>query len=257
MATYATNYVIAMVALLYAFMLYPKQQDKEQVGKFVCLYLSSTGIAFGVAGVGHQITKEQEELLNQFLLPLTAFAGNVGTFCLFRILILYTKEWEGPVRVAWWVLAICVTVVGAVMAVSSPIITGMVGLISVVSALIVHTLQFIKSKKSALLLKALAFVFLLIGGIFQMVLAPLCGYDAYPDCFPDCPLPAPDFNHNALFHVFAIICYVLYGLGELWLPAQECLSILRRKTSESPDLGAEPGIFQEANHHTPSTLYSK
>jgi len=43
------------------------------------------------------------------------------------------------------------------------------------------------------------------GYAVQVILAPTCGDAAYAQCFKDCPLPAPYFNHNALFHVlFAI-----------------------------------------------------
>lgn len=180
---------------------------------------------------GHQITEEQEETLNQYLLRLAAVFANVGTFSLIRVVLLYMTKFEGTVRLLWWLCSIVITILGVVFAVDLYIISGLAGLVAVLCALMAHARQWRQTRELALLLKSVSFALLVVGGVVQILLAPLCGYDAYPDCFEDCPLPAPDFNHNALFHVFAMFCYGLYGLGECWLPAQECLSILRSETA--------------------------
>ena len=56
----------------------------------------------------------------------------------------------------------------------------------------------------------------MIGGmLIQVALADVCGDPGYEDCWEDCPLPAPEFNHNALFHF-------LYAVGLLAL----CVGVL-------------------------------
>mmetsp|Transcript_53417 Transcript_53417/g.172580 ORF Transcript_53417/g.172580 Transcript_53417/m.172580 type:complete len:112 (-) Transcript_53417:410-745(-) len=53
--------------------------------------------------------------------------------------------------------------------------------------------------------QVLGIALMIIGMIVLAALTPVCGDAAYPDCFKDCPLPAPYFNHHALFDtLFAI-----------------------------------------------------
>ena len=127
----------------------------------------------------------------------------------------------------------------------NPIIVGVTGAIVLVTALVTHAKHYCcddrgQNHAGAHATKATGILLLIVGGALQLGLAPLCGFDAYEDCFRDCPLPtAPDFNHNALFHVLAFFAYVLYGVGELMLPAYECLTILRPKTTTNHELDKE------------------
>lgn len=52
---------------------------------------------------------------------------------------------------------------------------------------------------------------LMIGIIVQVLLAPICGTGGYEDCFESCPLPY-QFNHNALYHIIAMIGIVIQAL---------------------------------------------
>ena len=46
----------------------------------------------------------------------------------------------------------------------------------------------------------------LMGLAVQLILAPLCGDGGYEECFEECPLSDPAiFNHNALFHVMVAV----------------------------------------------------
>ena len=229
-ATFATNYIVAAVALVVATLLFRKP-DKEHVGTCVCLYFLCSGLSYGIAGIAHQLSQEQEEVLNQYLLRVVAFFANVGTSSLFRVLLLFNMQLHGLPNLLWWLLSVPVTVYAVFVAVHMPGATGIPGLLVVLTAIFQHLRQWVKGGSKAIGMKATAFVVLLIGGVLQMKWAPVCGFDAYPDCFRHCPLPAPKFNHNALFHIFAIVFFVMYGLGEVLHPAQECLQILRPPTT--------------------------
>merc|ERR1712232_20823 len=56
-------------------------------------------------------------------------------------------------------------------------------------------------------------VFQIAGFAVQIALSPTCGDAAYENCFRDCPLPAPYFNHNALFHVLYAVGMVPVAIG--------------------------------------------
>ena len=77
--------------------------------------------------------------------------------------------------------------------------------------------------------KVAAGVVMIGGMLIQVALADVCGDPGYEDCWEDCPLPAPEFNHNALFHF-------LYAVGLLAL----CVGVLcdgiegRFETTEKP-----------------------
>lgn len=60
-------------------------------------------------------------------------------------------------------------------------------------------------------IKVVGVAMMIAGMLVQVVLAPQCGDAAYANCFKDCPLPAPSFNHNALFHVLFAIGLAVLG----------------------------------------------
>lgn len=53
------------------------------------------------------------------------------------------------------------------------------------------------------------FLFWLIAALVQVSLGSACS----KPCPTDCPLPVPNFNHNALFHILLVPGYVLMALG--------------------------------------------
>mmetsp|Transcript_16984 Transcript_16984/g.32235 ORF Transcript_16984/g.32235 Transcript_16984/m.32235 type:complete len:316 (-) Transcript_16984:29-976(-) len=248
-ATFSTNYIVSAIAIFFAlhmrktFYQSPPQQqddhndDKEHVEVAVSVYFICTGLSFGIAGLGHQFSKEQEEVLNQYLLRIVAFFGNVANFALLRVMILYRQPLSESSKLLWtWrIVFVTALVWGTVVAVNNVFFVAVPGLIAVLSGLVLHAWQWKRSRTLALGMKTCGFVCYLMGGVAQIILAPVCGYDAYPDCFVDCPLPAPNFNHNALFHVFAIFYFLLYGMGEWLQPAQKCLALLRQQERASAD----------------------
>lgn len=63
--------------------------------------------------------------------------------------------------------------------------------------------------------QALAAICYFGGFGFQLGWKGVCGSGGYKDCFAQCPLPAPTFNHNALFHIFAALSIYLYGKSKI------------------------------------------
>lgn len=232
-ATFTTNYLLAAVTLAYAVALVTRRgKDAEGATLSMAIFFGTTGLAFGIAGVGHQLTTEQEELANQIILRIVAFSGNVGNYALLRVLILYYTKFEGCARIVWWMVSVPLTIYATIVTVDNSAATGIPAFLVTLGLLITFIWQYRKDPRRAFLLKVVGLIFLVIGGLVQLLLAPLCGFDAYPDCFEDCPLPAPDFNHNALFHVLAWISYAILGYGEVQQLPEDSLSVLRRPVTE-------------------------
>jgi len=69
-------------------------------------------------------------------------------------------------------------------------------------------------------------VVMIAGLLVQVLMAPTCGDPGYEVCWKDCILPAPYFNHNALFHaLFAvgmlILAIILPGMGSQYTKLQD------------------------------------
>lgn len=210
----------------------------------VGLFLIIQGLAYGAAGVGHHFSTELEEPLNQVMLRLVSFFSTLASFFLVKSVILYYRPFSScgiPLRWAFYLVFLAVMVVGVVYVFSvGGFVVGVGGLVTGLTALVTHCLHYCKddaniNRRSDHGLKIFALLLLLIGAVIQAGLAPLCGYNAYEVCFEDCPLPAPHFNHNALFHIFALLAYALYGWGELRAPASQSVHILRRSSNVDDD----------------------
>lgn len=74
------------------------------------------------------------------------------------------------------------------------------------------------------------------GIVLQFILSGTCGGDGFEDCFVDCPLPNPTiFNHNALFHLFVIVGYMLMTIGEVFVPASTLFVGNEKEEDEDDD----------------------
>jgi xanthosine utilization system XapX-like protein len=84
----------------------------------------------------------------------------------------------------------------------------------------------------------LGILFIIVGYSVQPILSPLCGAAAYSSCFKNCPLPAPRFNHNALFHV-------LFAVGLSMLGTSLNTDPLETKEMETFTLLMPPSIDED------------
>jgi len=216
-ATFISNYIIAGIALVGAF-IWGYKRRKCYVGSYFLL----SGIGYAVAGVGHQVLETTEDNSTPFFIP--SLAGVVlGIFCL--QLEVVTRH-----RLATYAVFIIFVLVVATAGVLD-------FAVDVVSSWLIGGAYLVVS----LLLVAIGFVGIhfdywagigtlvyLSGALVQVALAGRCGDDGYENCWRDCPLPNPiSFNHNALFHVLVAIGTMIqifgrYGNGKDDTPVEEC-----------------------------------
>merc|ERR1719498_360384 len=88
-----------------------------------------------------------------------------------------------------------------------------------------------------------------LGFLVQVLLEPTCGRAGYDSCWEDCVLPAPDFNHNALFHVMVAVGLLVLGARMVAAPEEnmangqcECLDKHSSAVPTSGDTGSNVSL---------------
>jgi len=213
MGCYLTNYFITLVGVVGAIAIMSSKSADSTYKMFAVIFFLGKGLGYGVAGLLHQFATT-EELNNanegwwktSYVLTLV---GNTG-ICLIGVQMVVDKC-EGVVDclklylhllyglvVVFYVLASGVVVVTYNMT-----IAGVATLLGLLFVIVVYCIRLG-------IPKAVGTMIMVAGLLTQTLLAPTCGDRGYEDCWKDCVLPAPQFNHNAAFHV-------LFGIGMLVL----------------------------------------
>lgn len=204
-ATYSTNYLIAVVGIAAAVSTSTSAGTSKPYKILSFLFFFLTGLGYGISGYRHHILDVNVEVTrssrNMFFESVSFTLTVLGTACLALLMNHLTSQ---GLR-AMILDGIVVLVFGAVslQTMIAPNIL-LVGVITIVGLLYAAGAWAAQGKLG----RALSMFLCVAGLLTQVVLAPKCGGPAYETCFADCPLPAPQFNHNALFHV-------LYGIGLL------------------------------------------
>jgi len=210
--TYATDYLIGIIGIGGALALLLSSKPADFYKNLGANYLFWTGAGYGLAGLLHQVFHEDEQNENHMRLWKLSYIftlfGVMALGLLVNRLLLAKNPSLGKSEVC--MNAVVLVVTGGVIAQNlfgepTLIITGVCLGIMTLYALIVWALW-------SSWAKVLGCVLQIIGFIVQVALAPQCGDDAYAECWKECPLPAPYFNHNALFHL-------LYAIGLLIVAA--------------------------------------
>eukprot|EP00932_Pfiesteria_piscicida_P009354 SRR837773.20071.p1 GENE.SRR837773.20071~~SRR837773.20071.p1 ORF type:complete len:257 (+),score=72.08 SRR837773.20071:69-773(+) len=203
-ATYASNYAIAVAALAGALVLAFNGRAATVYRVLGVGFFLFTGAGYGLAGFTHQFQQPTDTLaLVSFALTL------VGMVFMFMLM-------NEVAKTRW---ACC-----------TPCIMRSAQGFAVVSGLAILAVYFLPAASTRLALnitgvhaglvmlyclavwgsgceipRVIAALSMIAGYLVQVILTPKCGTPAYRHCFKDCPLPAPTFNHNALFHVLFFI----------------------------------------------------
>jgi len=216
-ATFFTNYVIAVVCFISAARL-----RKQKYGIPMTLFFFFTGLGYGTAGIAHQIFDRNDNPEMETTNRLVAFFSFAGNQILLAAGILwFTKRANRTFIVIW---SLCTAASMALWYTNGRALIGL-GIVTIATTLlmiIVFILQaraeggIFSSEGYIYAFKSLSMIFYLLGLVVQVLLSPLCG--SQEDCFRQCPLPAPTFNHNALFHILAAIGFLIYGVTEYHSP---------------------------------------
>mmetsp|Transcript_49254 Transcript_49254/g.86702 ORF Transcript_49254/g.86702 Transcript_49254/m.86702 type:complete len:266 (+) Transcript_49254:110-907(+) len=202
---YASDYLIAVVCLLGAMAIATKADASKWFKILVAGKFVFDGLGFGLAGLLHQIFHEDEDHMEHVLLWKISYTATLlGSLLLGLLVSKYLSDkfdsFFGYCQA--YLNTTVVIVIGAVILQTATepklILTGAASGVLALYGVVVFAIR-------CQWLSVAGLVTMLVGFLVQIVLAPKCGDNAYLDCFRDCPLPAPDFNHNALFHcIYAV-----------------------------------------------------
>jgi hypothetical protein len=230
--TYATNYFILGISVAVTGLLYWKQ---GLTSVFAEAYFLFTGLGYGVAGVGHQITESPDEFVNfNIISAIVGFLVLIGNAALMRIGIAFFTT-RKCITIVWAVINFIGIVAAVALAVSEPgrealeasgLVLTVFLLPTGVAMIVIYFIMARKLKTSkkvmvVFIFRALALVLYLFGFIVQVGLGGVCGVGGYESCFEECPLPdASNFNHNAIFHILVAASLVMLGVLEFVSPSE-------------------------------------
>lgn len=229
-ATYLTNYAIGVIGVIAAGAILLQSSKHAFIsGIPMALFFGITGLAYAIAGIAHQLTKQQGDLVGDEILPRIILAlGVVSNSILIVIgVTLVTKNITWVIRIVWVIINLAVLLHSLIT--RSGVYVGVLGMITLSGMSVVYFILYIRTRSDdgqrfiVYITKSVSMVILLVSYIVQITLAGKCGRlgdsDSYENCFRDCPLPdASVFNHNALFHVIFGVGLGLFAVAQLLQP---------------------------------------
>ena len=227
--TWATNYVILGVGLLGCLsmvvrMRFRKTQQQDNSDRsstaidpdnnkrkvWIALYFGGTGLAYGLAGFGHQWYDSLAE---------KPAAWDISTHVV-NALALLSLQFYVALPILERTFRVVVTLIsgaflGAALALEQPQIMGLYMLL-----VLLGMGFYFFSWKQRDWMPSVGCVVYMSGLLVQVILAGRCGDKGYEEnCFRDCPLSDPmTFNHNALFHVIVAAALLFQMFGRYTTP---------------------------------------
>lgn len=239
--TYRTNYAVAAstIFLGLAIFLYSPgmrlSKNEEFTTLLIAFYLINTGIGYGIAGVGHQVTYSEAQLSHAVIPRISYFFVLLGNAALIRVALQCLQIFGRLVGLIWFVGN--AALIAFVVYDSSAFWSGVGTLSGAALMALTFFLILLRKPRFSTTTKAFAMVTVVLGYAIQPLLAPICGDAAYEDCFVECPLPAPDFNHNALYHSVVFVGFSVFGISEFVSPTRDIKDVLRGSRSETAEDG--------------------
>lgn len=212
--TYATNYAILVVGVLGTVAAVSRlpMPNKAAAASFFLL----TGGGYGLAGYGHQFIQGEGHHPVFTISYVLVTVGKIGLLVLVNEMLTSVSSCVGTaLRIGLNVMSVLVgtVVVYFIAAQNNMLLAGIFHGVCFLYALIVWAVMC----KCDLVIGALLCA---VGLAIQPVLAEKCGDPGYASCWKDCPLPAPYFNHNALFHTFFAVGLLVLAIGTLRMPPE-------------------------------------
>lgn len=208
MGCWITNYTIGAVGVLGAILiLTSKTHISDMLFKaFAVTFFLGKSSGYSIAGVLHQTAETGEQPIWWTVSFILTLVGNLG-ICLLAVLMLgsCTAPLYAIVTLFYVAAIVFVAIMGNMMAAGIATLLGLAFVTGVFGA------------KCNNVLPAVGTVTMIAGLMVQVGLNGTCGKPGYENCWEDCIIPAPYFNHNALFHaLFAVGMLIL----ALTLPSQ-------------------------------------
>lgn len=238
--TWCTNYAICGVSIVSAALASwgrPCEQSALLIAYFV-----PTGASFACAGVIHQFYSETDDITTPFLVLTVATGlllvlGNAALGLVGAAAGSGGWEsggcWRGIAIVSLALLLLLPILMATLLACGVDVVLVM----TIAGAPLVLTLLFtsfvwcralwargrrgwwrLRRRAIGDAFKAAAPLLMLASLVVQASLGASCGKGGYDVCWLACALPAPAFNHNALFHVLYAVGVLMLGVGENLAP---------------------------------------
>lgn len=261
--TYATNFAIAVVCLVVAWMMRGGKGSKKEntnnatiksCDPLITYYFLSTAISFLIAGISHVVVQQKSDMAKPITERFAYFFHGVASILLvlYGMKVLGVSRTRNPKKVYWWVVTLILTIIVMyAVIVNNLTFVGVLGIVASLFIAVVYVGQICKTKngeneegneKTFYVVKALGAATMIGGNLIQLILAPKCGDAAYEECFVNCPLPDPTvFNHNGLFHVVFLIGLMILAFGEISSPSSVEACSLSDVESSSSTVQKEDG----------------
>jgi hypothetical protein len=215
---YVTNYVICVVGIIGGVAICCHSGAGSSYRANATAFFLSKGLGYGIAGLLHQfihtthISAEHEMWWT--LSFVLAMIGNAALAMLAIQLCIDTF----PLTQCGGNTLYTLTLILNVGAIIATFITGsmvLVGVASVVTLVFTAAMFGFRAEnyRDVGAGNALAALIMALGFVLQQVLNQNCGDPGYADCWKACILPAPAFNHNALFHVLVAIGMTILAIN--------------------------------------------
>uniref|UniRef100_A0A6U8U2U2 Chitin synthase export chaperone n=1 Tax=Zooxanthella nutricula TaxID=1333877 RepID=A0A6U8U2U2_9DINO len=211
--TYATDYAVAVVGFVTAAALLCNHSLPRSHKLCGASFFAWTAFGYGVAGALRQSLREDELSPTHRFAWTVSFVSTLIGIISFQLLAnsVLVARFPSLARCGKYILVVSLVLFVIVIdynifAGASFLVTGAYSLAVLLYASVVFGLasEFAKLSGCALMIT---------GMVVQAALSSRCGDAAYRNCFTDCPLPAPQFNHNALFHTLLALGLVVLGVA--------------------------------------------
>jgi len=233
--TYVTNYVVLGIGLVACGLTLSSTAVGWQKGLTIAFFVF-TGLGYGVAGLMHQFFYDDESVIGRISYSLvTLGTGALQALSAHLFCQMYSAVREQ--KVIGIILFVYGLIVIAVLITKSAIIVLATKLLALIAALVVWSARASKRLQGLGWLKAGASALMLGSIAIQLGLRGVCGDGGYPDCFRSCPLPAPHFNHNALYHIVYAFALAVLGVAIMIEPDKPCQKI--EVESSTPPSGCQ------------------
>jgi hypothetical protein len=191
------------------------------------LFFIGKGFGYGLSGLLHQFIHATDVSDDNEILWRTSFVlvivGNAGLALLVAEIFIHVHKL--PTCRGWLIYSIAVIVnLGAFAAIvthRAVDVTGGVDVaVDVTGAVTSATAVFATALfcMKASFVKALGAFIMGAGFVVHLMLDQTCGNNAYRDCWKECILPAPHFNHNALYHVLVALGMLMLAFAMVCAP---------------------------------------
>jgi len=212
-ATYVTNFIIAIVCLLAAGIIALSTRSYLMPAFFIF-----AALAYGIGGLNHVILQGRDDPAYDPLIIVIIACKSISTSFLVMV---YLNYFTSNKAILWSVLVVSTAAIITFGIVTmSYIVVGVYQICALLFMSIFTSIEAFASCRAPKLniMKAISGLIMIAGMLVQVLLSGTCGRGGYQDCFKDCPLPQ-EFNHNALFHVLYLIGVMGFGWAEYRLPS--------------------------------------